>query len=252
MNKHWFRNYKLLNLDEIDSTNSEAIRLAKTGIMGNHIILAKRQTSGRGRNNKYWHSCDGNLYFSLLLDIDAQTSNEPQLSIVTGLAVYETIKFVAKKSFAKLDCKLKWPNDILIGDKKLSGILLESINVITNKPKLQKKYLIIGVGINVITNPTDIHRECTNLLKEGIIIKDLQQLLFIFMNYFEKYFIKWHDADFSSIRKSWLEKAYKLNHPVIIDKISGTFVGIDFAGRLNVKLESGKVLTLSEAEVIYK
>ena len=256
MNKYWFKNYNLLTFDELDSTNSEAIRLAKTGIVGNHIILAKRQTAGRGRNNKYWHSDDGNLYFSLLLDVEAPIEIQPQLSLVTGLAVYNSIKFFAKTEFVNLDCKLKWPNDVLIGDKKLSGILLESINVPTHKNSVVKKYLIIGVGINVATNPMNIGRETTSLLEEGIIIKDLMEVLLVFMNYFEEFVAIWKEEGFISLRNDWLRIAYKLNNPVTIcngsDKISGIFHDIDNMGRFRVLLKSGDIITLSESEIIYE
>ena len=255
MNKYWFKHYNLLTFDEIDSTNSEAMRLAKTGISGNYIILASLQTSGRGRNGKHWHSDNGNIYFSLLLDVDIPIEIQPQLSLITGLAVYDTIKFFAKKLFSNLDCKLKWPNDILIGNKKLSGILLESVNVLTKENKIQKRYLIIGVGINITTSPVNIDKETTSLLKEGIIIKDSKQLLFIFMNSFEEYHTIWQNNGFVSLREVWLKRVYKLNHQITINnenhKISGIFHGIDINGNFQVKLKSGEIVALNEAEIMY-
>jgi BirA family biotin operon repressor/biotin-[acetyl-CoA-carboxylase] ligase len=259
MNKYWFKDYRLLAFDEIDSTNSEAIRIAKSGMTGNYVILAKKQTAGRGRNNKHWHSDNGNLYCSLLLDTNIAVEMQPQLSLLTGLAVYNSVKFFATKLFPKLDCKLKWPNDVLLGSKKLSGILLESINIPSTRDlssqSNEANFLIIGVGINVTMSPMNIDRETTNLLQEGIVINDLDRLLFIFMNYFDLLFTKWQNAGFLSFKDDWLKKAYKLNQQVVINgenKMSGIFHGIDNIGRFQVKLPTGGIITLSEAEIIYE
>jgi BirA family biotin operon repressor/biotin-[acetyl-CoA-carboxylase] ligase len=254
-----FKDYRLLTFDEIDSTNSEAVRIAKKGINGNYVILAKRQTKGRGRNNKYWHSEEGNIYFSLLLNTNITVEMQPQLSLVTGLAVYNSIKFFAKKMFTRLNCKLKWPNDLLIGNKKLSGILLESIKTPITKDINSKcnlgNLLIIGVGINIIKSPAIIDRETTSLLEEGIIIDDPKRLLLVFLNYFDLLFTEWQNNGFLSLKNTWLKRAYKLNHSVMINgenKINGIFCGIDNMGRMQVKLPKGEIITLTEAEIIYE
>lgn len=269
-------NYKLLIFDEIDSTNLEAIRIAKTNPSLNYAILAKTQTQGRGRNGKKWQSLLGNLHASLLLKPNKELTLFPQLSFVTGLAVYETIKsliiskeysndlenwnikqgvstrsvvnlreyanppkFYEANSSKQKSIKLKWPNDILINDKKISGILLESLTVANNN------YLIIGVGINIIHNPLNIDQLTTSFAAENITIHEPTALLDIFIVNFEKCYQIWEQKGFTEIRKAWLEKAYKLNKPVTINDnsnpITGIFKGIDELGRIIIQLSPKKI-----------
>lgn len=246
----WLRSYNLLILDEIDSTNSEAVRLAKTGIAGNFVILASSQTMGRGRHGKHWYSEPGNLYVSLLLDKNIIVGKQPQLSFVTALAVYETIEYLAKKSKVKLDIKLKWPNDVLINSGKVAGILLESINL------GQKNYLIIGLGINIKTNPQNIDQLSTNLTTEGGIAgENLIGVLNIFMHHFEQHFLDWQHQGFIKVRLNWLKRAYKLKELITIDdgstRISGIFQDIDVTGAMMVRDNYGLVHTLSVGEVFF-
>ncbi|WP_341790495.1 biotin--[acetyl-CoA-carboxylase] ligase [Rickettsia endosymbiont of Polydrusus tereticollis] len=254
-------NYKLLIFDEIDSTNLEAIRIAKTNPSLNYAILAKTQTQGRGRNGKKWQSLLGNLHASLLLKPNKELTFFPQLSFVTGLAVYETIKSLifqchsreggnlynifldsrlrGNDTVGKNSIKLKWPNDILINDKKISGILLESLTVANNN------YLIIGVGINIIHNPLNIDQLTTSFSAENITIHEPTALLDIFIVNFEKYYQIWQQKGFTEIRKIWLEKAYKLNESVTINDnstpITGIFKGIDELGRIIIQLSPKKI-----------
>ena len=245
----WLRNYNFLIFEKIDSTNSEAVRLVKSGISGNFVILASSQTMGRGRRGKQWCSAAGNLYVSLLLDKNILIEKQPQLSFVTALAAYETIKYLAKKSKIILDIKLKWPNDILINGKKVAGILLESLNF------EQKNYLIIGLGINIKASPQNIDQLTTNLTMEGIAEGNLIELLNIFMHYFEQYFLDWHHQGFSKFRHNWLKKAYKLKKQITIDngrtRVSGIFQDLDFDGSIIVKDNYGLVHNLSAGEVFF-
>ncbi|MFY9589908.1 biotin--[acetyl-CoA-carboxylase] ligase [Rickettsia endosymbiont of Halotydeus destructor] len=269
-------NYKLLIFDEIDSTNLEAIRIAKTNPSLNYAILAKTQTQGRTRNGKKWQSLPGNLHASLLLKPNKELTLFPQLSFVTGLAVYDTInaliiskpysndlenwnvkqgvstrsvvklreyanpsKFYEANSSKQKSIKLKWPNDILINDKKISGILLESLTVSNNN------YLIIGVGINIIDNPVNIDQLTTSFSAENMTIHEPTTLLDIFIVNFEKYYQIWEQKGFTEIRKAWLEKAYKLHESVTINDgntpVNGIFKGIDELGRIIIQLPSKKI-----------
>ncbi|WP_425361270.1 biotin--[acetyl-CoA-carboxylase] ligase [Candidatus Tisiphia endosymbiont of Ceraclea dissimilis] len=134
----WQKKYKLLVFDTIDSTSSEAIRMAKACLDRNYVILAKNQTKSRGRNNKIWHSNLGNLHVSILLNHQINLSYLPQLSFVMAIVVYKTITSLTANSENSI--KLKWPNDILINDKKVSGILLESISINNNRPLSKLAY----------------------------------------------------------------------------------------------------------------
>ncbi|MFU7502216.1 MAG: biotin--[acetyl-CoA-carboxylase] ligase, partial [Candidatus Tisiphia sp.] len=224
----WQEKYNLLIFDEIDSTSFEAIRMAKDCPDKNYVILAKNQTKSRGRNSRIWHSSLGNLHVSILLNHKINLSYIPQLSFVMAIVVYKTINSLSTRSENSI--KLKWSNDVLINDKKVSGILLESISINNNN------YLIIGVGINVKGSPLNIDQLATNLSDENIEVKDLEYLLELLMINFEKYFSRWKQEGFSKIRQYWLKRAYKLGKMVTVNdgntKISGIFKDIDENGSI--------------------
>ncbi|WP_342271400.1 biotin--[acetyl-CoA-carboxylase] ligase [Candidatus Tisiphia endosymbiont of Parasteatoda lunata] len=244
----WQKKYNLLIFDEIDSTSCEAVRMAKTCPDGSYVILAKNQTKSRGRNSKIWHSSLGNLHVSILLNHKINLSYIPQLSFVMAIVVYKTINSLSVRSENSI--KLKWPNDVLINDKKVSGILLESISINDNN------YLIIGVGINVKGSPLNIDQLATNLSDENIEVKDLEYLLELLMINFEKYFSRWKQEGFSKIRQYWLKRAYKLGKMVTVNdgntKISGIFKDIDENGSIRIQLASGQDYCVNYAtEIIY-
>jgi BirA family transcriptional regulator, biotin operon repressor / biotin---[acetyl-CoA-carboxylase] ligase len=243
----WLRRYNLLIFDEVDSTNSEAVRLAQAGVNGDFVIWAQSQTAGRGRNSKKWFSEPRNFYVSLLLDRDFQLATKPQLSFVTALAIYEVIEHISASYDISLKLSLKWPNDLLISGQKISGILLESINI------SKKNYTIIGVGINLNSHPTNIEQVATSLTSLGINVES-EEVLNLFISFIEKYISLWRNEGFLSIRKLWLERAHKLNETITISdgnkKISGQFCDIDSMGNICIKLKDGQMHKSLSCEIL--
>ncbi|MGI4752992.1 MAG: biotin--[acetyl-CoA-carboxylase] ligase [Janthinobacterium lividum] len=271
--------YKLFVFDELDSTNLEAIRMAKNNNPDrDYIILAKSQTEGRGRSGKNWQSTSGNLHASLLIKPNKELELLPQLSFVTALAVYDSVNALCHSSNGGnpvknqshsdkdlynnssnifLDSRksgndiihLKWPNDVLVGGKKISGILLESVKV------EDVYYLIIGVGINITYHPINIDQPTTSLVAEELPIITPQNLLEILIENFEKYYQIWGKNGFSFIRETWLKHAYKLHENISVkyqnDIVTGTFQGIDSIGRIILQLPSKKILSFSTAELSF-
>jgi len=140
----------VIMLDEIDSTQTlakEIIKRKKILEFGRTLIIAKKQTAGRGQNNNRWSSNDGGLYFSYVFSISEKNFKKV---IELSLRFAEVIKKILEEY--KIDCVIKYPNDVYakIGDeyKKVSGILIETI------PLLDKRYVIVGVGVN-FTNKID-------------------------------------------------------------------------------------------------
>ncbi|XVN42995.1 MAG: biotin--[acetyl-CoA-carboxylase] ligase [Candidatus Rickettsia vulgarisii] len=236
----WKEKYKLVVFGEVDSTRLEAMRIAKTNPNQNYIILAKTQTNGRGRHGRSWQSISGNLHINILLKHNIDLNYLSQLSLVTAIAVYKTISSLPSKS--KNNIKLKWPNDLLINNKKVSGMILGTVNNDANQ------YLSIGIGINIIDNPTNIDQVTTNLIDENIEVPDVESLLNLLMINFNKYFSLWKAKGFSKIRQFWLKRAYKLKERITANygnvKVTGIFTGIDDNGGMQILLDSGKVATL--------
>ncbi|WP_218460572.1 biotin--[acetyl-CoA-carboxylase] ligase [Rickettsia sp. TH2014] len=277
--------FKLIVFDELDSTNSEAIRIAKSNkVDSNYVILAKSQTKGRGRSGKNWQSRVGNLHASLLIKPDKELELLPQLSFVTALAVYESIASLChsysslchphllchsresgnpEKFLKEMDSRLrrndirgeddiiqlKWPNDVLVNGRKIAGILLESVKVEKNY------YLIIGIGINITYHPDNIDQPTTSLISENLPPIEPQALLEKLIENFEKYYQIWHNNGFSFIRESWLKHAYKLHENISVkyqnDIVTGRFKDIDSTGRIILQLPSKKIISFSTAELFF-
>jgi BirA family biotin operon repressor/biotin-[acetyl-CoA-carboxylase] ligase len=247
----WLKEYNLLIYEEIDSTNSEALRLAKAGVDGKFVIWAQSQTQGRGRNGRSWASEKDNLFTSILLSPDCKSEALPQLSFVTAIAVYDALANILKKHKSTATLSLKWPNDILINDCKVAGILLESINV----KAVKRNYLVVGIGININNAPLIEGRKITCL--KDVIGEELDSS-YIFdkvLAYFDMYYKKWQSQGFIDIRKNWLKKAHNINNVVTIDsgsnRVSGIFKDIDFSGAIRIKLACGRIYSLHAGEVFF-
>lgn len=131
---------KLSFFTEVDSTNETAKKLCNSGKGSGVFVISDFQTGGKGRSGRAFCSPAGiGIYMSAVYEIAGNESNFDLLSSLAGLAVRDTLY-----TFFNLDCKIKWPNDILLEDKKLCGILCEIVNQ-NNKPK----YAVVGIGLNL-------------------------------------------------------------------------------------------------------
>ncbi len=130
----------IICLDTIDSTNEEAKRLGNCGEIDGTVIFAEQQTGGKGRLGRSWVSPKGaGLYFSILLRPDLRPFDIPNITLVAGYSICKTIR-----NFIKCDAMIKWPNDIIIGNKKVCGILSE---MAAETDRIN--YIVVGIGINV-------------------------------------------------------------------------------------------------------
>jgi BirA family biotin operon repressor/biotin-[acetyl-CoA-carboxylase] ligase len=247
----WIENYNLLIFDQIDSTNNEAFRLIKNGIKGNFVIVAREQTAGKGSNKRSWESILGNLHMSILIQPIVSISRIKELSFLVAVVLHKTIKkFIINSNASKTDIQLKWPNDILIDDKKLAGILIEStcLNGVN--------YVVIGIGVNTHFIPDVKNADVTSLFNEGIILKNSDCFLSSFMNNFHANYFRWiSDDNFNNIRKEWLKLAYNLNNIVTLDngisKISGIFKGIDQEGAICIETVEKLLLSFSSGQLTF-
>ncbi|HXT63786.1 MAG TPA: biotin--[acetyl-CoA-carboxylase] ligase, partial [Pyrinomonadaceae bacterium] len=130
----------ILRFDSLDSTNLEAMRQAKAGAAEGLCIIGREQTRGRGRLDRSWHSPkDAGLYFSIVLRPAFATSCWPLISLAAALAVSDAL---ARAGELAID--IKWPNDIFVGERKLGGILAETVETSGGTA------VVLGIGINVI------------------------------------------------------------------------------------------------------
>ena len=136
--------------DRVDSTNAVALQMGSAGMPGGVLVLADAQDRGRGRQNRSWVSPHGvNLYLSLLLRPFQPVREFPLFSLATAVALASAIR-----TSTGLPAVVKWPNDILLADKKVAGILLEA-----GKKGGEVPYLVVGIGVNVNWQENEIPRE---------------------------------------------------------------------------------------------
>ena len=155
---------KIFHYEEIDSTNREALDMAKNGAEEGTVVVSECQRQGRGRFQRVWESPRSKgTYFSFILRPCVPMKSVPQLTLLTGVAVAQSMREVSG-----CVASVKWPNDILINGKKVCGILAEAK---TRKGGQYPEYIVIGVGMNVNFAydefPPDIQAVATSLFLES-------------------------------------------------------------------------------------
>ena len=230
----------LVCFDTLDSTNSEALRLIKAGrVQENTIILTNKQSEGRGRRNAQWISPAGNLYMTIVSKL-AKPSLAGQLSFVAALAVYDSIK---EFSNLKGQLYLKWPNDILLCQKKLGGILIESF----------ENYCAVGIGVNLIPVELSIENIAISLSDIDLSVTPCELASGITKNYL--YWCNlWTEVGFIDLRKAWLKRVNGLGKEIVVkfsngNSETGIFKGIDEIGRLLLEKASGTLQPISSADI---
>jgi len=243
-------NFRLVEKDEIDSTNEEAKRLACSGAEEGTLVWAHGQTAGRGRRGREWVSQRGNLFASVVLRPACAPLQAAQLTFVAALAVRDMLCMYLADG-ASIACK--WPNDLLVKGRKISGILLES----STAGQGAVEWLVLGVGVNLRYHP-DIggqHR-ATSLYAEGAGEVAASTALEQFALAFSDRRGQWLEGGFQAIRKAWLEHAYGLGQTARINLESashvGSFIGIDESGALRLKGSDGAERLFSAGEVTFE
>lgn len=232
----------------IDSTNDEAKRLGDKGAPGGALVLAARQNAGRGRRGREWQSPVGNLFSSLLLRPDCPLQESARLTFVAALAMAEAIDIVTE---GRVIPACKWPNDLMVDERKLCGILLES----ASNHGRDTDYLVIGTGVNVAFHPDDAERPSTSLAELGAPVR-IEDLVAAYISRFDVFYSIWLQTGFKAVRDAWLERAYGFGQPLVArlseKTLSGTFVGLDEGGSLILKDDTGADHIIGAGEVFFK
>jgi BirA family biotin operon repressor/biotin-[acetyl-CoA-carboxylase] ligase len=229
--------------DTLGSTNAEALALARAGERGPLWITARTQSAGRGRRGNAWISAPGNLFATLLLTEPSAPAAAPQVSFVAALALHDAVSEVAPQFAPALS--LKWPNDLLLGGRKVAGILIEGDS--------EKGFAIaIGIGVNCASHPADTNHPATDLAASGAQVAP-ERLFAALVQTMEQRLGQWRNGGgFVSIRADWLKRATNLGHELCVRlperELTGRFEGLDEAGRLLLKTASG-VTTVTAGEV---
>ena len=222
--------YEVRHYDRIGSTNDEAVRLAKEGASHGTVVHADEQTVGRGRLSRKWQSPPGNLYVSIILRLGLPAARTMEVSFIAALAVADAIETMLPRQER---AALKWPNDVLVRDGKISGILLEQAG----------DALILGVGINVLQPPGGVSYNVSTIVGcggLGTVDGMRSALLTALANWLDI----WQHDGFAAVRSAWLARA----HPpgttlrvVIGDRtVEGGFAGLAPDGALLLDTAEGR------------
>lgn len=224
--------FKLIVLDEVDSTSTMAKRLCAADAEDRTLVWAVRQTAGRGRLSRTWISPAGNLYVSLILRPEADATRATGLTFAAAVAVAEAVEALLG---GQAPVRCKWPNDVLVGGRKVAGILLESS---TSAAGLLD-WVVIGIGVNVASHPPDGETmyPATSLAAEGAAGVGVEQALNGLCRQLDLWLRRWAEEGFPAVRRAWLDRAYGLGAAIAVRAgddavLEGFFRGLDEDGAL--------------------
>ncbi len=226
-------------LAEVDSTNSEAARLAPR-LTQPTWILARRQTAARGRRGRAWAAPEGNFFATLVMRPSGDPVAAAQRSFVAALALADALG-AAVGPAARLS--LKWPNDVLLNGGKVAGILLESAG-----RGAGVSHLAVGIGVNLIAAPPaaavepGAARPVSVMGETGVRLAP-EALLDLLAPAFARWDAQLSTWGFAPLRTAWLARAARLGEPIaartMTETIEGRFETIDEAGALVLRTAAG-------------
>lgn len=240
-------NFTILRFDKIESTNTEALNQAKRGADEGLCVTARQQTAGRGRHGRVWVSeLDAGLFFSVVLRPRLEMRFLPIITLMTAAAVHDTLE-----TLYKIDCDIKWVNDIHVSNKKICGILAETAE--TNKGLA----VVVGIGINLKSSnfPPEIAETATSVETETNKAPNaeilLQKLTFFLSEYCD---ILYGANGAEKIRDEWTQRssyAFGKSVKVVLENetIHGVTQGIEENGALRVGLETGEIRIIHAGDV---
>jgi BirA family transcriptional regulator, biotin operon repressor / biotin---[acetyl-CoA-carboxylase] ligase len=238
--------YRLASFDQVGSTNSEAMGQARAGERAPVWFVTSDQTAGRGRRHRPWIAPRGNLAASVLEILDVAPATAATLGFAAGLALEAALRAVAGS--ASLRFSLKWPNDVLAGSAKLSGILLEA-EAMPGKGFA----VVVGMGTNVVAAPEGTPTPATSLRALGV-ETSAEQLFTALSDCWAECRGIWDGGKgFGEIRRRWLALAAGLGQPVAVHTgnatVSGIFDTIDDTGCMIVRTLTGDSVPISAGDV---
>lgn len=225
--------WSVLVFDSTDSTNAEALRAIERGRAAPFLVLAERQTAGRGRRGRKWVSPFAeNVYYSLVLRIEGGMRQLEGLSLVVGLGVMQALRELGVSAAG-----LKWPNDVLVGQKKIAGILLELVG-----DPADVCHVVLGVGINVNMQMTDeVDQQWTSMRLETGKVFDRNQMVAVLSEKLQGYLHRHQVEGFSAIQSEWEQNHLWQGRAVSliagVKQIDGEVLGIDKQGALRLKVD---------------
>ena len=254
--------FRLAAFDAIGSTNAEALARARSGDPGRLWVAARLQTAGRGRRGRPWQTPKGNLAASVLQVLELPPAKAATLGFVAGLALDYALRALAPRAPVRLamdgatgaaagagrQFALKWPNDLVAGEAKLAGILLEAERL--DESRLA---VVAGMGVNVAVAPQVPGSATVSLADLGVAVSP-EEVFAALSDAWVGVEALWAEGrGLPAIRERWLARAVGVGQPVAVkgDRgvVRGTFETIDDDGRLIVRRADGGAERIAAGEV---
>ncbi len=244
----------LFYFSETKSTNDYCLKLSRDGAPEGTVVVADYQKQGKGRLNRSWFSAKGeNLLLSILLRPQQDIESLQKITLASASILIDTFLIYLKKhKLDKIKFNVKWPNDILVGNKKIAGILAESI--------LQEKHinaLVVGFGINLNSSgdsiPAEIRERATSLAELIGQPVDIEDFFAELLYHFEGSYVKLERSNYSSVVSTWKKQCKQLGCPIIVSTIDGdeeaVFQDVNEEGHLLYKRKNGEIAELIAGEI---
>lgn len=238
--------YLVALIEVVSATGSTNADLADRIAIGEDLtdgywLVADRQTAGRGRQGRLWNDGHGNFMGSTLVRLRAGDPLAPTLSLVAGLATFKAIEAVAPNLAA---LSLKWPNDLLVGEAKLAGILLERYG----------DCVVVGIGVNLAQTPDVPGRAVASLADHGHTVSRDVFADHLMASWSEALGL-WRAGAWDQIRSDWIARAHPFGTPLKVhgpdgSVLLGTFAGLDAFGALQLQAPNGTRQTIHAGEVM--
>lgn len=223
-------------VDATPSTNALVTARAREGAPEGLVIVAEHQTAGRGRLDRTWETPDrAALTFSVLLRPHLPPAEWPWLPLLAGYALARALR-----SHAGIDAGVKWPNDVLVGERKVAGILVERVETPTGPAA------VIGVGLNVSTTAEELPiPNATSLAMETGTTPDRTAVLVAVLDSLLREYAAWRDGGTADLRASYTRECVTIGTVVHVDlptglPLNGRATGVDPGGRLLVSTPAGE------------
>ncbi len=224
-------------VDSVDSTNKELKRKIEAGVVygSGYVFAAVEQYAGKGRFDRSWKTVKGqNLTFSLIVDTTQSFPKIATVPMASGLGVCRYLRDLG------VNAKGKWPNDVLVGDNKICGILSEIATF------SKKEYIVVGIGINLNMEEDElsaIDKPATSLFMEIGRKLPPNEVLSSLLPYISKSLTLWEAEGFAGIRRAWEDVSWRINEEVVLENvgknIAGKLVGYGADGQLLLELADG-------------
>jgi BirA family biotin operon repressor/biotin-[acetyl-CoA-carboxylase] ligase len=241
-----FIGQKIYAFQEVDSTNTVAKFLAGSGIEEGTIVIARSQIKGKGRRGKKWESPLGGIWLSIILRPEISPQQAALITLGAGVAVTKAIRKF------DVDARIKWPNDVLVDDKKIAGILTEA-----NSKSRKLEYVVVGIGIDSNLDSSSISKK--SKIKATTLKEELKReinetnLISTLLEEFEDVYKDFENKDFEEILYKWRNLSQTIGSYVVIEQLfgevlKGYVVGINNGGSLILELNTGELKKIISGE----